>query len=127
MEQTALDTVKEMWIAYREQGVEVALQHLHPNVEFVAEDGVVWEGHDGVREFFERFESRGRRFSAAPYTFEPLGRGVVVVGHRRIRSADGQRADAENLYFSHRVDAGLITRLAAWDTREEAERDARAR
>lgn len=124
MEQAALNTVKQMWIDYREHGVETALGHLHPEVEFLAQDGVMWRGHDGVREFFEAFDASGARFSAAPYTFEPVGDGVIVAGHRRIRSPAGDRAEADYLYFSHRVHDGLITRLAAWPTREDAERDA---
>jgi hypothetical protein len=117
----ALDVVKGMWVEYREQGVHPALRHLHPDVEFVAEDGAVWAGHEGVKKFFSLFEARGEEFAAAPYTFEPHGNGVIVAGHRRITSPEG--ADAGYLYFSHCVENGVITRVAAWNTREEAERD----
>ena len=109
-----LDTVKRMWIAYREEGVDSALQHLHPDVEFQAHDGQVWPGHAGVREFFAQFERSGEQFSASPYTFEPHGHGVVVAGHRRI----GEGGDY--LYFSHHVKDGAITRIAAWVTRDAA-------
>ena len=37
-----------------------------------------------------------------------------MAGHRRI----GEGADY--LYFSHRVEDGAITRIAAWSTREAA-------
>jgi SnoaL-like protein len=121
MSDTRLDVVKRMWIEYREQGVDPALRLLHPEVEFLAEDGEMWSGHDGVRKFFSQFESRGEEFAAAPYTFEPHGEGVIVAGHRRITSPQG--ADAGYLYFSHCVEDGLITRIAAWNTRAEAERD----
>ena len=109
-----LETVKRMWIAYREQGVERALEYLDPEVEFQAHDGHVWKGHDGVREFFAQFERSGEEFTASPYTFEPHGRGVVVAGHRRI----GEGSDY--LYFSHHVNGGAITRIAAWSTRDAA-------
>lgn len=109
-----LETVKRMWIAYREQGVDKALELLDPDVEFQAHDGHVWEGHDGVREFFAQFERSGEEFTASPYTFEPQGRGVVVAGHRRV----GEGADY--LYFSHHVNGGVITRIAAWSTRDAA-------
>jgi hypothetical protein len=121
MSDTRLDLVKSMWIAYREQGVHPALRHLHPEVEFVVVDGTVWAGHEGVKKFFSLFELRGEEFAAAPYSFEPHGDGVIVAGHRRITS-DGV-TDAGYLYFSHHVEDGLITRVAAWKTREEAERD----
>jgi ketosteroid isomerase-like protein len=110
----ALDTVKRMWIAYREAGVDTALELLDPEVEFQAHDGKVWSGHDGVREFFAQFERSGEEFSAAPYTFEPHGHGVVVAGHRRVG------AGADYLYFSHHVRDGTITRVAAWSTRDSA-------
>lgn len=109
-----LDTVKKMWIVYREEGVDSALQHLHPDVEFQAQDGHVWAGHAGVRDFFAQFERSGEQFSASPYTFEPHGHGVVVAGHRRIGE------DGDYLYFSHHVEDGTITRVAAWLTRDAA-------
>lgn len=126
MSRPALDTVKLMWIDYREAGVETALRHLHPEVEFRSHEGALYRGHDGVRAFFVGFERRGARFTAAPYTFEPVGDGVIVAGHRRIQSQDESTTDSDYVYFSHRVDGDLITRLGAWITREEAERDAAA-
>ncbi len=109
-----VDTVKRMWITYREQGVEPALEHLAEDVEFQAHDGKLWRGHDGVRDFFAQFERSGEQFTASPYTFEPHGRGVVVAGHRRV--GDG----ADYLYFSHHVEDATITRVAAWSTRDAA-------
>ena len=35
-----LDAVRELWATYREHGVEQAIQLLHPEVEFVDEDGM---------------------------------------------------------------------------------------
>lgn len=115
-----MEVVKRMWVDFREQGVEVALAQVHPDAEFQLEDGTVLIGHDGVREFFGRFGA-DRRFVASPYTFEPCGDGVIVAGHRRIQTA-GQ-SDAEYTYFSHHVNAGLITRMAAWPDREAATAD----
>jgi ketosteroid isomerase-like protein len=109
-----LETVKRMWITYREEGVDAAIKHLHPDVEFQAHDGRVWKGHNGVRDFFAQFERSGEEFTASPYTFEPHGHGVVVASHRRIG------AGSDYLYFSHHVEAGAITRIAAWFTRDAA-------
>ena len=85
-----MDVVKRMWIDFRERGVDVALAQLHPEVEFQLDDGTVFTGHEGVREFFARFGGE-RRFAAAPYTFEPCGDGVIVAGHRRIQTPGGSR------------------------------------
>jgi hypothetical protein len=43
-----LDAVRELWRTYRERGVEKAIPLLHPEVEFVAHDGRVFNGHDGA-------------------------------------------------------------------------------
>jgi hypothetical protein len=126
VDEQSLEIVKRMWIDYREQGVETALAHCHQEVEFQPDDGRVWVGHDGIRAFFSRFtEEQGRHFAASPYTFEPSGEGVIVAGHRRIRSGDS--SDSDYTYFSHHVHDGLITRVAAWNTREEATRDVEPR
>ena len=109
-----------MWIDFREQGVEVALACLHPDVEFQLDDGTVFVGHEQVRAFFARFDGE-RQFAAAPYTFEPCGEGVVVAGHRRIQTPDSSQA--EYTYFSHHVKDGLITRIAAWPDRDSATTD----
>ncbi len=115
-----MEVVKRMWIDFREQGVEVALAHLHPDVEFQLDDGTVYTGHEGVRDFFARFDGE-RQFAAAPYTFEPCGQGVIVAGHRRIQTPGG--SEAEYTYFSHHVRDGVITRVAAWKHRDEATAD----
>ena len=75
MEQPALDTVKVMWIDYREEGVETALRISTPTSSSLARGRGLWEGHDGVRAVLRSASSAAaRRFTAAPYTFEPLGR-----------------------------------------------------
>jgi ketosteroid isomerase-like protein len=115
-----LETVKRMWIDYREQGVAVALVHLHPDVEFHAYEGGTFIGHEGVREFFSSYDGEVS-FTASPYTFEPCGVGVIVAGHRRIHSPGSE--DSQYMYFSHHVQDGLITRIAAWPDRDAATRD----
>jgi len=117
MEDTQL-LVRRMWTAYREGGTEAALPLLHPEVEFIASDGTTFEGHDGVRRFFGAFEEQGQTFEASPYSFEGHGEAILVVGHRRIHSADG--VDGEYLYFLHFVEGDLITILSAHRTREAA-------
>jgi ketosteroid isomerase-like protein len=117
------DLVRRMWTAYREGGVERALAALHPDVEFVSADGVVHDGHDGVRRFFSAFADQGQTFEASPYSFEGHGDAVLVAGHRRIRSADG--TSGAYLYFVHVIRDGLIIRLSAHSTREAALADLR--
>lgn len=107
-----------MWIAYREGDVEAALPLLHPDCEFVIPGGRVYRGHDEIRRFFHRFDERGERFSAQPYSFERRAGGWIVVGNRRIQTADGM--SDERLYFTHVILDGVIVRLAAHSTREEA-------
>jgi len=113
-----LDTVKQMWASYREDGLITALELLADDVAFIDHRGRRVDGPDGVRTFFAVFAGRGERFVAAPFTFEPSGYGVLVPGHRRIASPDG--SVEEYLHFAHRVVDGRIVELSAHTTREEA-------
>ena len=120
-----LDAVHELWSTYREQGAETAIPLLDPEVEFVAHDGRVYRGHDGVRRFFAEFEERGEQFMASVYTFELHEPDLLVIGHRRIRSAEGVRGDY--MYFTHGFRDGRVCRLSAHTTREAALADIQAR
>jgi predicted SnoaL-like aldol condensation-catalyzing enzyme len=113
-----LDAVRELWGTYREQGVERAIELLHPEVEFVAHNGRRFHGRDGVRSFFAEFEERGEQFIASPYTFQLHEPDLIVVGHRRIRSEHGIRGDY--LYFVHSCRDGRVSRIAAHPTKEAA-------
>jgi hypothetical protein len=106
-----LDAVRELWGTYREHGAGKAIPLLHPEVEFVADDGRVFNGHDGVRSFFGEFEQRGEVFTASPYSFELHEPDVLVIGHRRIRSEEGTRGDY--LFFVHSFRDGRVSRIAA--------------
>jgi predicted SnoaL-like aldol condensation-catalyzing enzyme len=121
----SLDAVRELWRTYREQGAEAAIGLLHPQVEFVDHAGRVFDGHDGVRDFFAEFERRGEVFLASPYSFEPHDPDVVVIGHRRIRTDDGTRGDY--LFFVHSFREGQVSRIAAHTTKDAALADIAAR
>jgi hypothetical protein len=120
-----LDAVHELWSTFREQGAEQAIPLLHPEVEFVANDGRTYRGHDGVRRFFAEYEERGERFMASPYTFEPHDPDVLVIGHRRIQSDEGLRGDY--LYFVHCFSEGRVARIAAFTSRDAALADVAGR
>jgi hypothetical protein len=122
-----LEAVRELWGTYREKGVESAIALLDPEVQFVDHEGRVFNGHDGVRSFFAEFEERGEVFTASPYSFELHEPDLLVIGHRRIRTAEGVRGDY--LYFVHSCRDGRVSRIAAHTTREAAlaEIDERAR
>lgn len=107
-----------MWVAYREGDVEAALPLLHPDCEFVTRDGKLFRGREEIRRFFHRFDERGARFSAQPYSFERHRGGWIVVGNRRIQTAEG--LSDERLYFVHVLRGDLIGHLAAYTTREAA-------
>jgi SnoaL-like domain len=113
-----LDAVRELWGTYREHGVQSAIALLHPEVEFVAQDGRVFIGHDGVRRFFTEFEQRGEEFVASPYSFELHEPDLLVIGHHRIRTPDGTRGDY--LFFVHGFRDGRVSRIAAHATKDAA-------
>ena len=119
VEDPRIEVVKRMWIDFREQGVEVALACLHPEVEFQLDDGTISSA-----------TSRCGRSSAASRAgpvrrralhLRALGEGVVVAGHRRIQTHG--TSESEYTYFSHHVKDGLITRMAAWPDRDSATTD----
>jgi hypothetical protein len=120
-----LEAVRELWGTYREKGVQTAIPLLHPEVEFVDHEGRVFNGHDGVRSFFAEFEERGEVFTASPYSFELHEPDLLVIGHRRIRSAEGTRGDY--LYFVHSFRDGRVSRLAAHVSKEDALADIASR
>jgi hypothetical protein len=121
----SLEAVRELWRTYREQGAAAAIVLLDAQVEFVDHAGRVFRGHDGVRDFFGEFEQRGEVFLASPYSFEPHEDDVIVIGHRRIRTADGVRGDY--LFFVHSFRDGRVSRIAAHMTKEAALADIAAR
>jgi ketosteroid isomerase-like protein len=113
-----LDAVRELWATYREKGVDEAIALLDPEVEFVDHEGRAFQGHAGVRHFFDEFEQRGERFMASPYTFELHEPDLLVIGHRRIRSDEGIRGDY--LFFVHSCQDGRVSRISAHMTKEAA-------
>jgi ketosteroid isomerase-like protein len=120
-----LDAVRELWRTYREHGVEKAIPLLDPDVEFVDHQGRVFTGHDGVRTFFGEFEQRGEVFTASPYSFELHEPDLLVIGHRRIRTAEGTRGDY--LFFVHSFRDGRVSRIAAHVTKDAALTDIASR
>ena len=125
MTDARLQAVVELWTTYRESGADPAIALLHPDVEFVDHEGRRFEGHDGVRGFFEEFAVRGEEFRASPFTFELHEPDLLVVGHRRIKSDEGLQGDY--LFFVHSVSDGRVSRIAACNSREEALADIAAR
>jgi predicted SnoaL-like aldol condensation-catalyzing enzyme len=113
-----LEAVHKLWATYRESGSDEAILLLHPEVEFVDHEGRHFDGHDGVRAFFEEFTQRGEQFRASPFTFELHEPDLLVVGHRRIKSDEGTQGDY--LFFVHSVRDGRVSRIRACASREEA-------
>jgi ketosteroid isomerase-like protein len=120
-----LNATHALWSTYREQGAAPAIELLDPEVEFVAHNGRIYSGHDGVHRFFAEFEERGERFMASPYTFEPHDPDLLVIGHRRIQSDDGLRG--EYLFFVHSFRDGRVARIAAYTSKDDALADITAR
>ena len=120
-----LDAVQELWATYRDDGLESAIALLHPEVEWVDTEGRTFSGHEGVRSFFEEFDSRGQRFAASLFTFELQEPDLLAVGHLRITGREGVRGDYT--YFVHSVRDGRVCRISAHATREAALDDIRRR
>lgn len=120
-----LDAVQELWATYRDDGLESAIALLDAEVEWVDTEGRTFSRHEGVRRFFEEFDSRGQRFAASLFTFELQEPDLLAVGHHRITGREGVRGDYT--YFVHSVRDGRVCRISAHATREAALDDIRRR
>lgn len=116
-----VDTVKRMWSAFQEGGLEAALEFFDEHVEWaddVAAKTTV-HGHDGFREAMGRLEGEGYEVEAEAESFEACGEdGVLAQGYIRLCKG-GSYTDLRS-YWAYRVAHGKIVRGASYSRRREA-------
>jgi hypothetical protein len=94
---------------------------LGPGLEWhAATDGRLYKGHDGAREFFNRWQDEGQQLEA------PLQRAIEVapgrilsVGRLRVLRPGRGLADSPGVW-GHHVEGGLVTRIHAYPSEREA-------
>jgi ketosteroid isomerase-like protein len=124
-ERDNVESVRRLWEAFDEGGVEAVLDIVDPDVEWslFGTSGEAVHGHEGLRRYMADTAARGDEIDASPYTYEALGDDAVLVsGHVRRRTVSGM-TDTQ-LYWLYRFRNGRLFRFDAYQTRDEALRGA---
>jgi ketosteroid isomerase-like protein len=124
-----LERLRELFARFNETG-ELDFTRVSPNVELHdrpdVPDGKVWRGIDGVRGFFDKTTELFDPIRWEPREFIPAGRHVVVRAHVvAYGAASGTPIEVDEAQLWTFRD-GLIVRLQAFPTIEEAYATARA-
>lgn len=124
-----VDRLRELFARFNETG-ELDSHGVHLDVELHdrpdVPDGRVWQGIDGVRAFFDKTAESFDPIRWEPREFIATGRHVVVRAHVvAYGAASGTPIEADEAQLWTFRD-GLIVRLQAFPTIEEAYATARA-
>jgi anti-anti-sigma factor len=117
---TPVDTVREVWRRFEQEGVEAALGLVDEDVVYLMqfEGGRVLRGSEEVLALFAHAEREGVALEARLDALEGRGDAVVASGTVRLQRPDGT---SETQYHSvfHFAD-GRLRRLSMYSDREEA-------
>jgi hypothetical protein len=92
-----------------------------PGLEWhAAADGRLYKGHDGVREFFNRWQDHGQQLEVPLQRAVEVAPGrILAVGRLRLLRPGRGLADSPGLW-GHHVEGGLITRIQSYHSEREA-------
>jgi ketosteroid isomerase-like protein len=123
MSQENVETVREFMVGLA-AGTPTAMETLDPNIEWHVEDTLpdprIWNGHEGVKEFFAGLREvwEGLRFEADEYIEEA---DRILVAFRQIgHGAGGQVPVEQRLYGVFRMKGGRAMRFDVYFNRERA-------
>ena len=120
VQQSPVDTVRELWARIERDGVEAALGLVDEDVVYLLQlaGGRVLRGSDEVRRLFAEFERNGVSMEARLDTLEQRGGAVVASGTVRMHRPDGLQEGQYHWVF-HFAD-GRLRRLSVYAGRDEA-------
>jgi hypothetical protein len=128
--QSNLATIRRWSDTFRDEGFEAALgmieQIFHPEVEFsplLAREieGRTYHGHAGLRAFFNELNEMLGGVHYEPAEYVPVGDDVIVLLTRIIGTGRGSSVPiAQSLCMVYEFRGGLIRRMTAYGSREEA-------
>jgi anti-anti-sigma factor len=120
VEQTPVDTVREIWARFERDGVEAALGLVDEDVVYLLQlaGGRVLRGSEDVRSIFADLERRGVSLEARLDTLEQRGGAVVASGTVRMNAPEGLQEGQYHWVF-HFAD-GRLRRLSIYAGRDEA-------
>jgi hypothetical protein len=106
------DLIRSCYAAFNARDIDAALDGLHGDVDWPnAIDGGRLQGHDEVREYWERqFETIDPRVEPQAISEDEQGRFVVDV-HQVVRDLDGGVIADQHVQHVYTVSAGLIARM----------------
>lgn len=116
-----LAVVSRMFACWGADDLEGMLACADPDLEWSsAADGRVYRGHDGVREFFSRWRTRGERLELPlQRAVEVTPRRVLAVGRVRVLRSGRGFADSPGIWVID-TDGERITHAAAFRSEHEA-------
>lgn len=118
----AVALVRALWDAMRDRDVDSAMALMHADVEWVPllDDGESVHGAEALRLRLERIAGSGVVAESYALSYEALEDGrVLVVGALRVRRPDNWMTTVQR-WWVYVVEDGLIRRVQACDSREEA-------
>jgi anti-anti-sigma factor len=120
VQQSPLDTVRELWARFERDGVEAALGLVDEDVVYLLQlaGGQVLRGSAEVRALFADIEARGVSLEARLDTLEQRGDAVVASGTVRMHRPDGLQ-EAQYHWVFHFA-GGRLRRLSVYAGRDEA-------
>jgi ketosteroid isomerase-like protein len=108
----SIELVKRLFDAFERRDVEAALALCNPDARFlpvtaeVARGGRPYEGHEGIREYFDDIERIWQDVETLPLQYEAVVDAVVVIGEVRLRAAAGELR--EPAIWSWKLRDGLV-------------------
>jgi ketosteroid isomerase-like protein len=116
-----LAVVSRMFACWASDDLEGMLECTDAELRWhAAVDGELYEGHDGVRRFFERGQANGQRIEAPLQRAIEVSPGrILVVGRVRLMRPGRGLADSPGVWAFH-VQNGRITMIHAYRSESEA-------
>lgn len=119
-----VELVRQLWSAFERGGMDAVYEIADPDVEWqpYGGGGVVYRGHDGLRDYMEERRSRGEQTEARLYSAFAKGDYVVARGEVRIRGEHGMVTMQPGWLYEFRD--GRLVRFQGFPTQEAALRAA---
>ena len=118
MSQEALDVVRRAFTTFNARAVDDLVGLCDPDSEWVPFraqlEGMVYRGHDGIRQFVRDMDDDWEAFRIDPVEFHDRDDRVVVIGHvQALGRSSGVDVDSE-AGFLFELRAGLIARVVSY-------------
>ena len=116
-----LAVVSRMFACWGEGDLEGMLACVDPELVWhAAADGRVYNGHDGVREFFALWRSAGQRLEVPLQRAIEVAPGrILAVGRLRLMRPGRGLADSPGVWVFH-MSEGQVTRIESYRSEREA-------